>query len=319
MNNNLFPIAQALPPFSALPCAKYSLANYRTYYQLNDLLGGGVRHIAGQIISNNLPLALQAWLVDGNNPTALCVHGYYDHSGWSKPLIHLLLAQGYNVCCLDLPGHGLSSGERVSIQDFDEYGAAIASAMSAISCSMPAVSLCIGHSTGAAAWLNYCNHHPAAELPLILMAPLLRPSHWQSYGRYIYPLLRPFTRHYPRKKRASTANLAFNRAFAADPLVPNYLCLSWIAAMRRWLTEFPHTNTLSNNTLIIQGQRDDTVDWRYNLPQLISKLPRARVEYLAEARHQLINETPAIKLQWQAITLDFLKLTGSQINLHKNI
>lgn len=308
MSVSLFPIAQALPPFSEAPSALHSLAHYRAHYQLDDLLSGGAKHYAGQVKSGGIPLALQAWVVPHLvRPTALCVHGYFDHSGWSKPLISLLLAQGYNVCCLDLPGHGLSNGERVSINHFDDYGAAIFNASTAIRSWLAPVSLAVGHSTGAAALLNSFSLFKNPQCPLILLAPLLRPTEWQSWGRFAYPLLKPWLAHKPRKKRASSSNADFNHAFEADPLVPNYLTLAWVGAMRHWLQMFPLLAPLTNRTLIIQGQRDATVDWRYNIPQLMRKLPRAELHYIAEARHQLLNESAAIRLQWQAMVVDFLK------------
>lgn len=307
MSLTLFPIAQALAPFTEAHSARLSLAHYRAYYQLDDLLTADVQHIAGQVMSSGTALALQAWIVPKQvRPTALCVHGYFDHSGWSRPLIEVLLAQGYNVCCLDLPGHGLSNGERASIHHFDDYGAAIFNATTAIKSWLAPVSLAVGHSTGAAAWLNCLSLFKRIDCPLILFAPLLRPAEWQYWGRGLYALLKPFTSHFPRKKRASSSNPVFNRAFEADPLVPNYLTLAWVGAMRHWLQMFEQLAPLANRTLIIQGQRDSTVDWRYNIPHLLKKLPNTELHYLAEAKHQLINEAPAIQLQWQILTAAFL-------------
>lgn len=307
MSSNLFPIAQALPPFAALADAKHSLAHYRSHYHLQSLLNSGARHVAGHVLSCGISLALQAWLVDEQRPTALCVHGYFDHSGWSGPLIAFLLARGFNVCCLDLPGHGLSNGERAAITNFDDYGVALRDALIAIEQVLPSVCLAVGHSTGAAAWLNCLAVNRARDCQLILLAPLLRPTHWQGYGRFIYGALKPFVRHYPRKKRASSSNIHFNRAFEADPLVPNYLTLAWVGAMQRWLTDFAELSPLPQRSLLIQGQRDHTVDWRYNIPQLQQKLPNSELHYIAEGRHQLINESAAIQQKWQAMVVDFLK------------
>ena len=51
----------------------------------------------------------------------LISHGYYDHAGLYGHLIEHLLSRGWNVAIFDHIGHGLSSGSRAEIQDFDQY------------------------------------------------------------------------------------------------------------------------------------------------------------------------------------------------------
>ena len=50
----------------------------------------------------------------------LISHGYYDHAGLYGYLIEHLLSRGWNVAIFDQIGHGLSSGSRAEIQDFDQ-------------------------------------------------------------------------------------------------------------------------------------------------------------------------------------------------------
>ena len=51
----------------------------------------------------------------------LISHGYYDHAGLYGHLIEHLLSRGWSVAIFDQIGHGLSSGSRAEIQDFDQY------------------------------------------------------------------------------------------------------------------------------------------------------------------------------------------------------
>ena len=41
---------------------------------------------------------------------------------------------------------------------------------------------------------------------------------------------------------------------------------------------------------VIQGTKDDIVDWRHNIPFLKEKIPDLKVIYIKKARHQLVNE-----------------------------
>lgn len=302
----LFPLAQGLPPFDVCDTRASELfQHYRHYYSLSRL---PAQHVVGRIDCHGVPLALQAWLQQPGAPVALLVHGYYDHSGWNGPLIAQLLEAGYHVCCLDLPGHGLSGGERASARSFDDYGHAIAQAVHAIATQLAPPALGCGHSTGCAAWLNsLMRHQPLSDMALVLFAPLLRPAHWRWRGRLQFAALRHLVQTYPRDVTPGSSNPVFNRAFAADPLVPRLLTVRWVNAMHHWLNGFAAQPALGNRCLIFQGERDSTVDWRYNLPQLLNKLPAAQLHYLAEAQHQLINESHAIQRHWQTIMVDFLK------------
>lgn len=65
-------------------------------------------------------------------------------------------------------------------------------------------------------------------------------------------------------------------------------------------TDFVQSNSAPNNMnllrpcekpmLILQGDRDTTVDWRYNVRLLRDKFPAANVEMIPGARHELLNE-----------------------------
>lgn len=63
---------------------------------------------------------------------ALLIHGYRAHGGHFAPFAELVADAGWDCYLLDLPGHGLSEGERFGIQDFDDYGRATLAAIGAI-------------------------------------------------------------------------------------------------------------------------------------------------------------------------------------------
>ena len=92
-----------------------------------------------------------------------------------------------------------------------------------------------------------------------------------------------------------------------DPLQPRFLTVAWVSAMKNWLARFPEQHTITTPTLILQGEQDDTVDWRYNMPAILQKIPNAQLHYLAEARHHLANESANIRARIEQIVSQFLQ------------
>ncbi len=70
--------------------------------------------------------------------------------------------------------------------------------------------------------------------------------------------------------------------------------LGTLAAPDRRFVRYPRTDIVP---LVIQGQNDRTVDWRYNL-RIIKRLFVPRIVYLPTARHHLVNESPVIRQQF---------------------
>ena len=52
--------------------------------------------------------------------------------------------------------------------------------------------------------------------------------------------------------------------------------------------------------LVLQGDRDGTVGWRYNMKAIAKLFPGSRIEYLPGAGHQLANESAAIRSRYAA-------------------
>ena len=292
---------QFMPHLDAPPAG---LQDYAVLYQLTAL---PAPHAIGTVQSNQFQLAVQYWLPENASKTVLIAHGYYDHMGLYGHIVQHFLEHGYAVLGFDLPGHGLSSGERASIATFDHYGDAIADVLSAAKGQLPPVTVAVGQSTGCAALLNGLMRQRLPELPqLILLAPLLRPGHWVGYGEWIYVLVHRWLKHMPRRFNANTHDAAFLNFCQQDPLQVHQLSVQWVRAMKHWLDNFARQPTVPVRTLLIQGKQDTTVDWRYNVPQLIQKLPNCQTEYLPDALHHLVNETPAIRSQLWQLMDDFL-------------
>lgn len=310
--DSFLPLKASLMPLQCLPDDDGIPDGFAAYCQFYQLDIPDTQHRIGYVDSGAYRLAAQYWLpADAARGTALLVHGYFDHMGLYGHVVRYLLDQGYAVLGFDLPGHGLSSGARAVIHDFDDYGQAVHNVLSAAAGKLPPLTLGFGQSTGCAAWMNYLMaDYPIKPQQLLLFSPLLRPHRWALQGRWLYSALRHFVRYLPRSFRANSSDPTFLRfCHELDPLQPRMLTVAWVSAMKNWLERFAAQPAIALPALIVQGQRDDTVDWRYNIPVILQKMPQAQLHYLAEARHHLANESTSIRLRLWQIVSEFLHTT----------
>lgn len=270
-----------------------------------------VSHGFGCINSAGFKIATHYWLPENARGTLVVVHGYYDHVGVFEHPIRFALEHNLAVLAFDLPGHGLSSGEPAAIDSFNQYGDVLADILQQSSAIMPQPLYALGQSTGCAVLLNYLWRYAIAQdspaclekerfAKIALCSPLVLPRGWRGIhmGQYVYSMLRHFIRQIPRTFSKSSHDSEFNAFLKEqDLLQARTLPLSWVGAMKAWHQMILHVAPLQNSCLIVQGTDDMTVDWQYNLPVLKQKLPNAKVVFVADARHQLVNESEQYRKQ----------------------
>ena len=273
------------------------MAAFLSYYQLP--LPSEQLVFSSGCASNNATERLVWYRWQPTHPTrrALVVHGYMDHSGLYRHLIQHLLDNGCEVVCFDLPGHGLSSGERASIDSFDHYQEALDTLLEKIA-EWPALPLIgCGQSTGGAIFLQHLVQHAdnaTAWRAINLLAPLFEPAGW-GLNRVWLKLLSPFVRALPRSFKRNSGDSTFSDFLARqDPLQTRLIPLTWLRAMDRWIIAFrPQRCNAAVN--IIQGDSDHTVAWRSNLRHFRSHFSAATITLIEGAEHQLVNETTELR------------------------
>lgn len=286
------------------------LASYLAHYRLDKLCQEGISLQVGNITTERFRLWAQIWTPPAPRGTAIIVHGYYDHLGLYCHLLKLLLDEGLQVVLWDLPGHGLSSGERANIDDFDDYIDCLKEVQQYLDdeglAKGPWIGL--GQSTGAAilstdALTRGDDGHWSA---LVLLAPLVRPMGW-TRAAWVHSLVGPFIGSVPRRFRANTNDADFATFLREhDPLQPVRLPTSWVSAMRRWMPRLMELPPNHIPTLILQGDQDLTVDGDWNLRVLEKKFLNARVHRHNNARHHLVNEAAPIRDELFEHVRDFL-------------
>src|SRR5690606_31379941 len=141
----------------------------------------GVTHWFGHFSSGRYEIV--AHYFEPQQPVGTCfvLHGYFDHVGLFRHIIDFCLRRGLAVVAYDLPGHGLSTGERAAIQDFAEYRQVLTDAMSLFSERAPRPWRAIAQSTGGAVLMDYLLDTPKPQFAQsVLLAPLVRPALWRG-------------------------------------------------------------------------------------------------------------------------------------------
>lgn len=293
-------LRRAMPPLAENADPSPELLEYLKFYRLQfSEKYPDAQYCAGFIHAANFKLMTQRWLLPDAKANLILVHGYFDHAGIYDKLIAYGLSRGCNVLIFDLPGHGLSSGERAVINEFADYGKATEAVISGADLpSLP--NFALGQSTGCAALMELARHASWPFSKTALLAPLVRPAGWTSVSLG-HTLLHRFTDSLERKFNKNTSDLGFLDFLRADPLQSHRMSLLWIGALKRWLKSLPIEDLGVGPALVIQGCKDGTVDWRYNMKAIAQLFPDSQIHFLDEAGHQLANESPAIRDDYYAI------------------
>ena len=272
------------------------LTDYLQFYQL-PLATPNLKLTAGT--TEDHQTVIMSWEPTKSLGTVIIVHGYMDHTGLYGHLIRHLLGRQLSVVCLDLKGHGLSSGAACSITDFGDYVAQVQSVITLCQAHFAGPLHGIGQSMGGSVLMKHClnqsAHNAYPFTSLTLLAPLLQPADWKK-NRRLYYFSRWFVKSIKRVFRPSSRDIEF-LAFLReqDPLQPTRVPLDWVGAMDQWISEFAQANKVDYPVHIIQGDNDKTLDWKYNLSQFRLTFNALQVSIIKRANHHLVNEEEALR------------------------
>ena len=275
----------------------YSAAvrSYFTHYGLG-LNGCDGEHLFGTFISGGFTLAGHLYRPASYRATVVLLHGYLNHTGQFKHLVRYLLDNDFAVAVFDLPGHGLSSGEAAAIESFGQYTQAVDDFMTAVRPRLRGPYYAAGFSLGGAILMDMLAEKRAAAFDkIVLAAPLV---HWtlyeQSKGTYkVYSKFTDRIARFHQKNSSDKEYLIFNRT--QDHLHRRSLSLRWVKALFDWNDKIAAITPCQMPVLVLQGDKDSTVEWRYNLELVCRTFPNARIEMIDGARHELFNEADVYK------------------------
>ena len=278
--------------------------NVVAYFKHYGLEFKDVAHYFGHFKSAGMQIAGHVFIPAKTKGTVFFLHGYLDHTGLVAKLIGYLLDQEYTVATFDLPGHGLSSGERAAIDDFSQYVVVLKEFLKRVCPYVIKPFHVVGHSTGCAITFEFLNQSQGPFFDkIVFLAPLVHSAHWFK-SKAGYYLAKSFTESVPRQFRENSSDEDFLEFVENDPLRIHRIPLIWAKALFSWNERIETYSTMRLSVFVIQGTADDIVDWRYNTAFLRRKFKHISFKYVRGAKHNLINERADLRKKvYEAISL----------------
>lgn len=270
--------------------------NYYNFYKLPQ--DSTLKIKAGFKRISNYQIFLQIFTSGLSKEITLLIHGFYDHSSVNSKLINYLTSLKQDVIVLDLPGHGLSSGEPLEIDDFSDYSNIISSIINSdLIKSYEKINI-ISHSLGSAVTIDFLSKEIYDKNKIekvILIAPLVRSKMWY-FSKFGYYLTYPFTNHIPRFYRDSSSDPEFNNFREEEDFLQfSKTPLNWFSSLKEWEEKINKIRISKRKILILQGEMDGTVDWKHNTGFIREKFPKSKIIFFPRADHHLQNEKKTIR------------------------
>ena len=279
--------------------------SYLAHYDLEQ--AADIEHHFGYLGQDQGKVAVHWFESPKASRIVVVCHGYFDHTGTWKHAIPALLDAGNSVLIYDHPGHGLSEGEPAFINDFRDYVVVLEKVLDYCRRHTDLPIVLAGHSMGCAVISDYILERQRKESHAVFIAPLIRTAGWRAskishafFGR-LFPTV-------PRVFRKNSSDRAYLEFVKADPLHCRRVPLAWTKALIDWNKRSESFAPREDcQVRILQGARDSTVNWKFNLAFLKSKLPQSSVFMFPEGQHQLLNEA-------QPLLADVLKELVSAVD-----
>ncbi|MBT2211780.1 alpha/beta hydrolase [Actinomadura sp. NEAU-AAG7] len=232
----------------------------------------------------------RVWAAPEPRYVAVLVHGYGEHLGRYGHVADVLVRHGATVCGPDHMGHGLSAGERVLVEDYEDVVADVHTVVEAARGDHPGLPVVmIGHSMGGLVAARYAQLHGAGLALLALSGPVL--GRWHVVEELL-PLEEMPTD--PIDTATLSRDPAVGLAYSADPLVwhgpfRKRTVQALDAALRR-VNEHGSLGALP--VLYVHGEADRLVrpeDSRVGVEAV--RGPGLTERLYPGARHEVFNET----------------------------
>lgn len=272
------------------------IAQYVRYYGI-DVASDfpTVQHYQGWFDAAGYRISAQVFMPPQAKGTVFLLHGFLEHSALYGHLIRDCLNRQHAVFIYDQAGHGLSSGRRGAINDFEEYQSILKTALQKFGPDLPKPFYLVGLSMGGGIAMDHvlsacaAGRKPAFN-QVLLLAPLLKPAEWWKirFGYHVLRFFLPSVARMFRRNSSDTDYLDFVRD--KDPLQVRATPMVWIGALRRWVKHMEALPPCQWPVLLVQGGKDETVSWEDNNRFVRTRFQVVHDTFVPGASHQLPNE-----------------------------
>lgn len=224
--------------------------------------------------------------------TVLVIHGYAGNTLGFKYIINKLLKEGYRVTALSLPGHELASGNRGDIDNFNSYGLVIKDFIDLLKIKDIEPNFAITHSTGCTSLIIYNQFYEWSFKKVVFIAPLIRSSVW-----------------YPSKFIRMISKLFIDsfRTQWTGPLAVENIPMHWFDKLISWNKEFKDYYIVDNSMLLLQGEDDTVVDWKYNISAIKEKYPNTTVVKFKDGTHTMFMKNSGLEMDVSRKILEYFE------------
>jgi alpha-beta hydrolase superfamily lysophospholipase len=287
-------------PYTPTP----AIRDYFNFYSLNPT---NAQHYFGTIESKSEVLAAHVFIPLEPRGTLFLIHGYFDHTGTLARLIAAALEENYAVVSWDLPGHGLSSGDRTDTGQFSLCAEQFIDIVQRSAEHLPQPIHLVAHSTGSSIAIEYM-HNPDPDVfsKMVFLAPLVRHAHW-GWGKFGYAISNPFVNKVRRREKTNSTDEAYLAFVKKDPLHSAVLSYDYLGDLYAWEKQVRKYPVWPESVCIIQGDKDTVVSWKYNTKFLETKFETTELHLIHGAKHQLVNESDNYRNQVFELIFNYLE------------
>lgn len=191
------------------------------------------------------------------------VHGVGEHSDRYNNVVQHLASTGFAVYGFDLRGHGRSPGERIHIDNWNEYREDLAAFLRLIREQEPKNPLFVyGHSMGALITLDYLVQEPRELHGAVLSGIPLEPAgvaktHLIAIARLLSRIWPRFSLSLGLNHSALSRDPAVVKAYETDPLVSGRVTARWGAESLKTIARLKsRPSNVVIPVLLIHGEAD---------------------------------------------------------------
>lgn len=236
---------------------------------------------------------------NGPKRALFVVHGQGEHGGRYLHLPAFLGGTFGTIACVDLQGHGQSSGQRGHIDTFDDYAEAVLAAFRAFATTVPAGTdiFWLGHSMGGLISLDVGFRERGLPVKaFFISSPLLGlslavPKLKEFMGRVMANIWGTLSLSNEINVSKLSHDVAVQEAYAKDPLCHNRVTPRFFIELEKTMAKVRESHSFAYPLLVFAGTSDEVVStpttekWFGQL-----QAPRKKLFLMQGGRHETMNE-----------------------------